>query len=141
MTAVVADTSVLSLAFRRSRPDLLGPADRAAVEAVRRLAKAQRVFLTGMVRQEVLSGVRSPKQFEALRTVLDGFQYLPLDRADHDAAAEAYNRCQAHGIAAGPVDILVCALSVRHGLPVFATDADFARYATVLPIKLFDPPT
>ena len=136
---VLIDTSLLSLSFRRSRPELLGTGDRVAVETFRRLAKDGSAALIGMVRQEALSGLRSAEQFERLRTVLDGFDYLPTDRGDHDAAAAAFNQCRARGIAAGAVDILVCASAVRHGLPIFTVDADFVRYATVLPIKLFNP--
>ncbi len=136
---VLVDTSVLSLAFRRSRPELLAAADRAVVDRLRRLSTDDDVALIGAIRQEALSGLKTPAQFDRIRSVLDGFRCLPTDVADHDVAAEAFNRCRSRGIAGGPIDMLICASATRHGLPVFTVDPDFGRYATVLPVRLYDP--
>ena len=137
---VLVDTSVLSLAFRRSRPELLAEADRAVVDRLRHLSDDDAVVLIGAIRQEALSGLRTPAQFSRIRSVLNGFQCLPTDVTDHDAAAEAFNQCRARGIAGGPIDMLICASALRHRLPVFTVDPDFVRYAAVLPIRLYDPP-
>lgn len=136
---VLVDTTVVSLALRRARPDLLAPADHAAVERFRELAKNDQAVLIGAIRQEALSGLKSAAQFAKVQTVLDGFQYLPTDRADHDAAAEAFNQCRSRGIAAGPIDMLICASAIRYGLRVFTADVDFVRYASVLRVRLYDP--
>jgi len=42
----------------------------------------------------------------------------------------------AAGLAATPVDMLICAISLRLHLPVFTSDADFSRYAQMLPLRL-----
>ncbi len=136
---VLVDTSVLSLAFRRNRPELLAEADRALVGRLRLLSDGDEVVLIGATRQEVLSGLKTPAQYNRIQSVLNGFQCLASGPADHDAAAEAFNRCRSRGIAGGPIDMLICASAHRYGLPVFTVDPDFARYATVLPVKLFDP--
>ena len=136
---VLVDTSVLSLAFRRNRPELLAEADQALVERLRLLSDGDEVVLIGAIRQEALSGLKTPAQFNRIRSVLNGFQCLATDAADYDAAAEAFNRCRSRGIAGGPIDMLICAAAHRYRLPVFTVDPDFARYATVLPIQLFDP--
>ena len=133
---VIVDTSVLSLAFRRRRPDHLSPAAQAVVQRLSRLLDDDQAAIIGMVRQELLSGVRSVKQFQALRDVLDGLVPIAVDSSDHDLAAESFNLCRARGIAATDVDMLVCAAASRRGLPVFTTDGDFQSYAQVLRIKL-----
>ena len=137
---VLVDTSVLSLAFRRSRPELLSAADRAIVNGLRKLSDDDDVVLIGAIRQEALSGIKTEAQFKRIRTLLDGFQYVPTGLVDHDGAAGAFNQCRSRGIAAGPIDMLICASAQRHGLPIFTVDPDFRRYARVLPIRLYDPP-
>jgi predicted nucleic acid-binding protein len=135
VTALV-DTSALSLAFRRRRPDLRSPAEHSVVQRLTRLVDNDEAAIIGMVRQELLSGVRSADQFHALRKVLDGLVSVTVDVADHDLAAEYFNRCRARGVAATDVDMLVCAAAAGRGLPVFTTDGDFQRYATILNIRL-----
>ena len=136
---VLVDTSVLSLAFRRSRPELLAAADRTVVDRLRRLSEDDMVVLIGAIRQEALSGLKAAGQFDRIRSVLDGFRCLSTEVADYDAAADAFNRCRSRGIAGGPIDMLICATATRHRLPVFTVDPDFGRYATVLPVRLYDP--
>jgi predicted nucleic acid-binding protein len=129
---VLADTSVLSLASQ------LLPREAQQVQSLKRLALARLAVLIGMVRQEALTGVKSQKQFEQLQEILDGFVYLPTEQADHDAAAQAFNQCRAKGIAAGDVDMLVCAIAIRRQALILTADNDFNHYARVLPITLYD---
>lgn len=133
---ILVDTTVWSLALRR-RPGVLDERERALVERWRELSLKGDVTLIGVVRQEVLSGIRHREQFDRLRLALDAFTHTPTMLADHDQAATCFNECQSRGVAAGDVDMVLCAVALRHGLPIFTTDADFARYATVLPIRLY----
>ncbi len=96
-------------------------------------------MIIGMVRQETLSGVKSDKQFHQLQTILDGFVYLPTEQADYDKAAESFNLCRSKGIAAGDVDMLVCAMAIRRNAPILTADKDFDHYSKILPITLYDP--
>lgn len=138
---VLVDTSVLSVALRRQRPDLRSPAEQAVADRLIRLSDDDEAAIIGMVRQELLSGVRHAEQFERLRTLLDGFVYVPVTAADHDLAAEQFNRCRSKGVAATDIDMLVCAAAVRRALPVFTTDGDFERYAKVLNFRIEPLPT
>jgi predicted nucleic acid-binding protein len=135
VTALV-DTAVLSLAFRRRDPALRSPAEQAVVQRLARLVDDDEAAVIGMIRQELLSGVRGPKDFQKLRTVLDGLIYIRVDAADHDLAAESFNRCRSRGVAATDVDMLICAVAERRGLPVYTTDGGFEEYARVLNIRL-----
>lgn len=133
--SVLVDTAIWSLALRR-RPQHQGAAERRRVEAWRTLVGDGRVRLTGVIRQEVLSGIRDEREFERLRERLDAFEDVVAETADHERAATFFNTCRAVGISPGAIEVLICAIAVRHGLEIFTTDADFARYATVLPLRL-----
>lgn len=65
---VLVDTSVWSLALRRQAKGL-NPAERAAVAELTNLIKEGRVRIIGLVRQELLSGLRAASRYENLRTV------------------------------------------------------------------------
>ena len=92
--------------------------------------------MIGPVRQEVLSGIREPLQFDRLKTRLRSFDDEPLSSGDFESAADVYNRCRALGVTASPIDSLICAVSLSRGWPVFTLDQDFARYARVLSLEL-----
>ena len=40
------------------------------------------------------------------------------------------------GVQGSNTDFLICAAAERRGLPIFTTDADFTRFARLLPIEL-----
>jgi predicted nucleic acid-binding protein len=66
------------------------------------------------------------------------FPHVPIKEVDYDRAAEGFNVCRREGIAAGAIDMLICAIALRIEAPVHTTDADFARYAGALGITLFE---
>lgn len=127
---VLVDTPVWSAAYRRS-------ADGEVVEALRELIADGRCALAGVVRQEVLQGIRSAQQFELVRGDLDEFPDLDVWSRDHVRAAQMFNRCKARGTAPTTIDMLICSLAERHKAAVFTLDRDFVGYARVLGIKLY----
>ena len=92
--------------------------------------------MIGLIRQELLSGVKSGNQFEDLRKTLRAFSDEPVGIEDHEAAARASNTCLAKGIASTVVDMLICAVAHRRSMSVFTTDPDFDSYARCLALKL-----
>jgi len=128
---VLVDTSVWSLALRRDRPT----EDR-RVQVLGELINEQRVVMIGPVRQELLSGIRDPKQFAKLKTHLNAFQDLPLAANDYETAAEFFNRCRAKGIQGSNTDFLICAVAVNYQLALLTADLDFTHYSRHLPITL-----
>lgn len=127
---VLVDTSVWSLALRRR-----APAD-PSVEVLRRLLSAGRAALVGPIRQEVLSGIREAAAFERLRDHLSAFQDEPVETADYEEAARAFNTCRRRGLQGSNTDFLLCAIAIRRRFPLLTTDDDFTRYAQVLPLAL-----
>lgn len=132
---VLVDTSVWSLALRRKSSDL-SSGEQFLVHQLRNLIQEDRVQLLGVVRQEILSGIRHPEQFEKIRAFLRPFPDQPLDIEDYELAAQANNTCRAKGVALSAVDALICALALRKDFPILTTDIDFKRYARVLALKL-----
>lgn len=133
--SVLVDTSVWSLALRRKADDL-NRRERATVEELAELVREGRARIMGLIRQELLSGIKTTAQFEALRQTLSAFRDEPVGTADYEAAAKASNACRAKGIVASVVDILICAVAQRKNLVIFTTDPDFQHYARVLGVKL-----
>ena len=128
---VLVDTSVWSLALRRSRHR-----DGPEVQQLRSLIEEGRVAIIGPIRQEVLSGIRTHESFRRLRDHLRPFADEPLGAGDFERAAEHFNTCRARGVQGSNTDFLICAVAERRRLPILTTDADFVRFAAVLPITL-----
>jgi predicted nucleic acid-binding protein len=131
---VVVDTSVWSLAFRRKAPVQSGE-----VELLKDLIQDGRVVLLGVVRQELLSGIRHAEQFERLRERLRAFPDPPVEREDHETAATYFNACMAAGVQGSTIDFLICAFAARRGYQIFTTDPDFLHFARHIPVALLMP--
>ena len=132
---VIVDTSVWSLALRRN----LAPKDatgQAAIEALKDLIADARALMIAPVRQELLSGIKDPAQFDRLRQVLKAFPDEPLTTEDCECAAQFFNQCKAQGIQGSHTDFLICAVAVLRKLPVFSLDQDFSHFQRCLPIEL-----
>ena len=132
---ILVDTSVLSRVFRRKQP---GPAEvtlRAAVE--RLLAGDRPLGLPGIVLQEVLSGIRSEKQFANLsQRLLGGFAIVHPTTDDCVAAARLRNRCLSKGLNVSGPDCLIAAITIVGRHQLFALGDDFMKIATLSSLKL-----
>jgi predicted nucleic acid-binding protein len=135
---VLIDTSVWSLALRRKHETLAGN-ERLLVMELSELIREGRAKVIGLVRQELLSGIKSNEQYEKLRLYLRAFSDELLDTFDYEDAAKAGNRCRAKGIVVSIVDVLLCAVTVRRGWSIFTTDPDFSHYGRVLPLAIHVP--
>jgi predicted nucleic acid-binding protein len=134
---VLVDTSVWSLALRRKRGSL-GDNERLLVMELSELIREGRAKLIGLVRQELLSGIKSNEQYEKLRLSLRAFPDEPIDTSDHEEAAKAGNRCRTKGIVVSIVDILLCAVAVKRDWSIFTTDPDFSYYKKVFPLSIHE---
>jgi predicted nucleic acid-binding protein len=135
---VLVDTTIWSLALRR-RAHQLSPEEKWLVEEWEDLVSSGRAALIGPVHQEVLSGIRRTEVFEALHEKLATFRYLETLPGDFVQAARFFNLCRSHGIAGSHIEMLICAMAHRYGVPIFTTDPDFPTYAKHLPIRLHGP--
>jgi len=131
---VLVDTSVWSLALRRNLP-----ADGPEVSELFELVREVRVQIIGPIRQELLSGIKSQAHFQKLRNHLRAFPDLELTPRDYETAAEFFNLCRGKGIQGSNTDFLICAVAVRHHIPILTTDGDFTLLQAHLPIALHCP--
>jgi predicted nucleic acid-binding protein len=131
---VIVDTSIWSLALRRRRGG-----ESPEVTVLKNLVTDRRVQMLGPVRQEILSGVRSPSDFRKLYERLASFPDLPLVTEDYVKAAEFFNACRMKGVQGSNTDFLLCAVSWRARMPIYTADKDFMAYANHLPVSLFLP--
>jgi predicted nucleic acid-binding protein len=131
---ILVDTCVWSLALRRAevQPDPV-------VGELRELISELRVQMIGPVRQEILSGIKEVKQFDALRLHLQSFPDFALQPTDYERAAEFYNVCRSRGVQGANTDFLICSISAQYQMPIFTVDNDFKHYQHLLPISLHSP--
>src|SRR5260370_6318435 len=137
MNALV-DTSVWSLALRR-KTESLSTNERLLVAELSELIREGRARVIGLVRQELLSGIRAMEQYEQLKLHLRSFPDEVVDTSDYEEAAKAGNRCRAKGVVVSIVDILLCAVAIKRQWAIFTTDPDFSNYAKVLPLRIHAP--
>jgi hypothetical protein len=122
------------LALRRNLP-----VDSPEVTELIELIREVRGQIIGPVRQELLSGIKNQIQFQKLRNHLKAFPDLEVTTRDYEPAAEFFNLCRGKGIQGSNTDFLICAMAVRHKIPVFTTDEDFTLFQPLLSIKLHAP--
>ena len=131
---IIVDTCVWSLALRRNESK-----SSCLVDELSELISEVRVQLIGPIRQELLSGIKSKTQFTKLKKHLSAFPDLPLLAGDFELAAEFFNLARSKGIQGSNTDFMICSLAHTHTMSIFTTDNDFESYASVLPIKLYEP--
>jgi predicted nucleic acid-binding protein len=135
---VLIDTSVWSLALRRKN-ESLSTNETFLVAELSEIIREGRARMIGLVRQELLSGIKATEQYEKLRLHLRSFPDEVVDTSDYEEAAKAGNRCRAKGVVVSIVDILLCAVANKRLWTIFTTDPDFSNYAKVLPLRIHAP--
>ena len=129
--SILVDTSVWSLALRRKAAPV------SEEETLKRLIRDGQVKIIGPVRQELLSGIPSLEQFEALKSRLSYFPDTVIQTSDYELAASFFNVCRQNGIQGSHVDFLICAVATNNEFQIYTTDKDFLSYRKHLPIMLF----
>jgi predicted nucleic acid-binding protein len=130
----IVDTSVWSIALRRSKDDC-GPQP-AKVALRKMVTEGQPIGLPGIVLQELLSGVRSDVEFERLRSVLAPFNVVYATEEHHIEAARIFNRCRTRGITTSTPDALIAATAMVENGKLLTCDRDFAHIATVVDLRV-----
>lgn len=124
-------TSVWSLALRRRDSAGLSPDVQKLKAELAEAIQDGRVALIGLIRQELLSGIRDQAQFEKVKAALDPFLDEAIDTADHEYAGRLYNEFRSQGVEAGTVDMLICAVAVRRNWDVLSSDGGLHRCLAV----------
>jgi predicted nucleic acid-binding protein len=130
ISPILVDSCIWGIALRKQK---LSASQVLHVETLSDLIINGRVEMIGPIRQEVLSGISDPQQYERLRQALEPFPSTPILDTDYEVAAYISNRCRKRGFQGGSIDFLICAVASRCQLPIYTVDRDFMRYMAVYP--------
>ena len=130
---IIVDTCVWSEALRKK-----SSSNQKIIKLLTEFIRDVRVQLIGPIRQELLSGIKSEKQFEELKYYLSAFNDLQIKTEDYEKAADFFNICRSNGIQGSNTDFLICAVANNNNLEIFTTDKDFENYQKYLPIDLYN---
>ena len=130
---VIVDTDVWSEAFRKKGRKS------EYVDELLNLIQEGRVQMIGVIRMEILSGIRGEKMFRTLSERLEAFSDRSLDSEVFVTAARFLNLCRSKGIQGSNNDFIICACSMLWKLPILSKDKDFIGYRELLPIELAKP--
>ena len=133
---IIVDTCIWSIALRRKNVER-----NPYIDELRNLIEEIRVQLIGPIRQELLSGIKSKKQFDLVKLHLEAFGDIELEAEDYELAAEYFNAARKKGIQGSNTDFLICAISSRRKMPILTTDKDFTNFQSVFPVSLHVPRT
>jgi len=131
--ALLVDTSVWSLAYRRGTPP-----DLPEVDALRRaLTSGDGVVTTGMILLELLTGFVPAKAQVTIRTAFDVLEFIEPTRDDYVGAASVGNACRRAGVQLGSVDALIAQLTIAGDHTLLTTDKDFHLAAKHVDLRVW----
>lgn len=133
---LIVDTSVWSLFLRRKNVDEDNPH---VLQLRQHIENQDCIHLVGIVLQELLDGLKSPKHFDLLLGYFDSFPLIDLIRDDFIEAARLKIKCRSKGIQAGSIDFLIAATAINRNYPLLTTDKDFRYIAKHCKIMLIEP--
>jgi predicted nucleic acid-binding protein len=129
---IVVDTSVWIdvLAGRRTKQ---------ARRCVELIERGDPVALTDVIYAEILQGLGSDTEVEAVDAHLRAFPVLRLEGLDDFAlAASLYRAARRKGVTIrNTLDCLIAAPCVRTGAPLLHSDADFDRLSSCTSLRIF----
>jgi predicted nucleic acid-binding protein len=124
---LLVDSCIWSLALRRKPDAILSKSEQHMVAFLNEGIRNGRVAIIGPIRQEVLSGIKDPAQFEKLRSSLKAFPDEPLTISYYEEAARCFNLCRNNGIQCGPIDTLICAVALQNNWSILTHDEGLKR--------------
>ena len=127
---ILVDTCIWSQVLRKKTPNLY------LTKQLKDFIGDGRVVMIGPIRQELLSGISNPSQFNKLKHTLSFFEDIILETYHFVKAAEFSNLCRKNGIQGSTTDFLICAVANLEKLCIFTVDSDFIDYNKYLKLKL-----
>jgi predicted nucleic acid-binding protein len=136
MSKVLVDTCIWSSVLRRQKS-----VDLQIRKTMTSLIEEGRVSIIGPIRQELLSGIKSQKQFNEIREKLSAFEDDPISSEIYELAAQFNNTCRSKGVQGSHIDYLICAVAKYFEMEIYTTDQDFKRYQKHIEINVFNQET
>ena len=102
------------------------------------LAEETDVFITGIIVQEILSGVKEKKDRAKVRKELEHFMLINPTLETHIRAAEIFDACRKKGYTIRSIiDCLIASLALEYDLTLLENDRDYGYISKVFPLKTF----
>lgn len=116
---VLVDTSVWIDFFRGTTSDKVTKLE----ELIR---QKEDICCCGFILTEVLQGIREEKAFADTKRLFDNLLYLADDRSTFELGAGIYRELRRKGATIrSPIDCLIAAAVVQHGVNLLENDRDF----------------
>ena len=132
---ILVDTCVLSLVLRKKNLEVR---EEEQIFFFRQMITEDwPLAIPGIVFQEILSGIKSEKEFQKMEEFLEAFPIIFADKKDHTLAARIRNTCLSKGIAASATDSLIAALTLNRSAKLYTFDKDFNLLSKHFPLVLF----
>lgn len=132
MSRILADSSVWVEMFRK--------ADSPEIQALGRLAQEGLICTNGLVRAEILSGARTPKEYERLKDLFSALTLLSDPPDLWDRIAKARYRLARKGFQAGIADLIVGVSAAYHHKTLWTFDKAFLPMKGILGFELYSTP-
>jgi len=129
---LLVDTSIWSLALRRKSNVL----NKEALILKTVIEQGEDIYLLGIILQEILQGIKNPKDFLQITEYLEAFPLVELTREDYVKAAELKNILIEKGKQISTIDALIAHTAISRDLYLFTADDDFSHIAKSTKLKL-----
>ena len=95
------------------------------------------IYSTGLIIQEVLSGIKKKRERQETRSDLERFIIIQPSIQNHFEAAEIFDSCRRKGLTIrSSIDCLTASLALEYDLLLLHNDRDFRSIAEVFPLRL-----
>ncbi|MBY0512602.1 MAG: PIN domain-containing protein [Gemmataceae bacterium] len=95
----------------------------------------------GVVRAELLHGVRSATDRAQTLTLINGFRHLPTPEPVLDAVGDYLHTLRSKGVTVPFTDVVLAGVAITHDVELWTRDGHFVLIQGVLPaLKLFAEP-
>ncbi len=116
---VLVDTSVWIDFFRGTTSNKVAKLEELIVQK-------EDICCCGFILTEVLQGIRDEKAFADTKRLFDGLLYLDDDRSTFELGAGIYRELRRKGATIrSPIDCLIAATVVQHGVNLLENDRDY----------------
>ena len=125
---ILVDTSVIVTFWKK-------PKDR-----WRQVFLEEEVAICGIVKAELMHGAQDERTLSIIVEALSEFVYVPIDETVWEDVGRLLYRLRRKGIAVPFQDVVLCALSLRHNMPIWTEDKHFELIKSeVKELQLFRP--
>ncbi len=101
------------------------------------LERREQIFITGVITQEILQGIRQETQCQSVLRYLLLFSRIDGVFGDYLAAANIYRSLRRRGLTIqSPVDCLIAALAIKEKVFLLHRDSDFTTIAQHFPLAV-----